>query len=60
MTNSREKGKPRLSLTKGGISGRTNIIIADREGIMRISQGLPILRSSVKYSESSASSIGKD
>ena len=33
-TNNKEKGRLRLSLRKGEISGRTNTIITGREGIM--------------------------
>ena len=52
MTNSKEKGKLRLSLRKGGISGQTDTIITGREGIMSINQDLIMLRSSVRCSES--------
>ena len=47
MTNSKEKGKLRLSFKRGGISGRTNTIITGREGIVQINQDLTVLRLSV-------------
>ena len=52
MTNSKEKGKLRLSLRKGGISGQTDTTITGREGIMPINQDLTMLRSSVRCFES--------
>ena len=48
----KEKGKLRLSLRKGEISGWTDTTITDRKGIMRVNQGLIVLRSSVRCSES--------
>ena len=51
-TNNREKGKLRLSLKKGWISGQTDTIITSWKGIMKINLGLPILRSSMQCSES--------
>ena len=42
MTNNKEKGRLSLSFRKGGISGRIDIIITVREGIMQDNQGLPI------------------
>ena len=44
MTNNKEKGRLKLSLRRGGISGRTDTIIIGREGIMQDNQGLPIPR----------------
>ena len=42
MTNNKEKRMLRLSFKKRGISGRTDIIITAREGIMQDNQGPPI------------------
>ena len=52
MINSKEKGKLRLSLRKGGISSRTNTATTGQEGIMQINQGQTTLRLSVYSSES--------
>ena len=47
-----KKGRLRLSLRKEGISGKTDTVITGRERIMQINQGLTVLRSSVRCSES--------
>ena len=52
MTNNKEKGRLRLSLRGGGISGRTDTITIIQEGIIQDSQDLPILRRLIQCSES--------
>ena len=52
MINNRENGRLRLSLRKGGISSRIDTTITGQEGIMRINQGLTVLKSLVQCSES--------
>ena len=42
--NNKEKGRLRLSLKIGGISGRTDIIITDPKGILLGNLGLLLLR----------------
>ena len=52
MINNKGKGKLRLSLRKGGISGQIDTATTGRERIIQINQGHTTLRSSTQSSES--------
>ena len=51
MINNKERGRLRLSLRRGGISGQTGTIIIGLEGIMWGNQGLLIPRQLIQCSE---------
>ena len=52
MTNNKEKGRLRLFLKRGRISGRTGTITISRKGIIQDNQGLPTPRGLIQCSES--------
>ena len=60
MTNNKEMGILRFSLRKGRISGRTDTIITDREGIMQDNQGLPIPGGQCSVLRAGLASSGED